>query len=396
MRIGILTYHDEVNYGSLLQAYAMQTVLTDMGHDAVVVDRWFEPKQDRIYGILRVRSLRAWLNWLKRAIWGTGTCALLLRQWRSRKFIRRYLKLTPYHFHDCKDAPKDLGLDLITVGSDQVWHPNAQPHVYLLNELKQVPGIAYAASFGANAIPDEKRELYREGFKNFKAIGIREKEGVEMARGLGASNAAHVVDPTILVDPRRWKEFADDVRQKGKKRIACYFLGEDSLSLMEKLGKWAKTNHVTIDLFTQGFSIPFCRFRPCGNPWLRYWKCRLFLPIRFRYAAGPIEFVRRVATADCVFTNSFHALMFSIIFNRNVRIVKPTAPIRKKMAARMQEFSGTVINGPLIVETLEDAFTSYEQGERVTYDEAALNRRRAESVAWLRNAIDLAGKAGNG
>ena len=48
MRIGILTYHDEVNYGSLLQAYAMQTVLTDMGHDAVVVDRWFEPKQDRI------------------------------------------------------------------------------------------------------------------------------------------------------------------------------------------------------------------------------------------------------------------------------------------------------------------------------------------------------------
>ncbi len=88
--------------------------------------------------------------------------------------------------------------------------------------------------------------------------------------------------------------------------------------------------------------------------------------------------------------------MFSIIFNRNVRIVKPTAPIRKKMAARMQEFSGTVINGPLIVETLEDAFTSYEQGERVTYDEAALNRRRAESVAWLRNAIDLAGKAGNG
>lgn len=395
MRIGILTYHDEVNYGSLLQTYAMQTALEDLGYDALVIDRWFEPRQNRIYGILHVRSLRARLNWLTRAIWGTGTWALFLRQWRSRQFIRQHLKLTPYHFHDCKDAPKDLGLDLITVGSDQIWHPNAQPHVYLLNELRQVPGIAYAASFGANAIPGEKRELYREGFKNFKAIGIREREGVEMARRLGASNTAHVVDPTILVDPRRWKEFAGDVRRTGRKRIACYFLGEDYFELAEKLSHWAKRNDLAVDLFVQGFAVPFRRLSPCFGKWLKYWKYH-FHRLNFRSAAGPVEFVRTIATADCVFTNSFHALMFSIVFKRNVRIVKPSAPIRKGMSARMEEFSGTIINGPLIVETLEDAFASYEQGERVAYDEAALNRRRAESEAWLKNAIDLAGKAGNG
>ncbi len=395
MRIGILTYHDEVNYGSLLQTYAMQTALEDLGYDALVIDRWFEPRQNRIYGILHVRSLRARLNWLKRAIWGTGTWALFLRQWRSRQFIRRHLKLTPYHFHDCQDAPKDLGLDLITVGSDQVWHPNAQPQVYLLNELKQVPGIAYAASFGANAIPDEKRELYREGFKNFKAIGIREREGVEMARGLGASNAAHVVDPTILVDPRRWKEFAGDVRQTDKKRIACYFLGEDCLELAEKLGRWGRRNDIVVDLFTQGFAVPFRRLSPRFGKWLKYWKYRFCRSLNFRHAAGPLEFVRTIASADCVFTNSFHALMFSIVFKRNVRIVKPSAPIRKGMSARMEEFSGTIVHGPLIMETLEDAFASYERGERVSYDEAALNLRRAESEAWLKNAIDLAGRSEN-
>ena len=391
MRIGVLTYHDEVNYGSLLQAYAMQTALSDLGHQVLIIDRWFQPKQERIYGILHVRSVRAWIKWLLKISWGTGTWSLFLRQWRSRRFIRKYLRLTPYSFHDCKNAPKDLGVDLLTVGSDQVWHPQAQPQVYLLNELKQVPGIAYAASFGSNVIPSNKEQLFLEGFRNFKAIGIREKEGVAMAHLLGATEAVHVVDPTILVNPERWREFiGGPIRKSRKKHIACYFLAEDFLELAEKLGRWAKKNNVVVDLFVQDFSIPFSRFRPCGNKWLKYWKCRLCLPINFRYAAGPVEFVRKIASADCVFTNSFHALMFSMIFKRNVRIVKPTASIRRGMAARMQEFSGTIIMGPLIMETLEDALVSYERGETVAYNEQELNRRRVESETWLKNAIKIA------
>ena len=397
MRIGILTYHDEVNYGSLLQAYAMQTALSDLGRDAEIIDRWFQPHQERIYGILHSHSFRAWIKWLLRCAWGTGAWSLFLRQWRSRRFIKHKLKLTPYHFHDSEDAPRDLGVDLITVGSDQVWHPKAQPQVYLLNELKQVPGIAYAASFGANIIPKEMEELYRKGFQNFKAIGIREREGVEIARRLGASSATHVVDPTILVDPERWLEFiGGTIRRTRRKHIACYFLAEDFLDLAEKLGQWAKKNDLVVDLFVQDFSVPFLRFRPCGSKWLKYWKCRLGYPLRFRYAAGPVEFVRKIASADCVFTNSFHALMFSMIFKRNVRIVKPSSQIRKGMAARMQEFSGTIITGPFIMETLEEAFTSYERGEEVHYDEAELKRRREESEAWLKKAIAAAKGPVNG
>ncbi|MBR3924084.1 MAG: polysaccharide pyruvyl transferase family protein, partial [Kiritimatiellae bacterium] len=355
------------------------------------------PRQERINGILCAHSLHAWAKWARRCAWGTGEWSLFLRQWRSRRFIKTRLKLTPYHFHDCRDAPKDLGLDMLAVGSDQVWHPNAQPGVYLLDELKQVPGIAYAASFGANMIPKEMEELYRKGFQNFKAIGIREKEGVEIARRLGALSATHVVDPTILVNPERWHEFIGGApRRTHRKHIACYFLAEDFLDLAERLGMWAKKNGLTVDLFAQNFSVPFRRFRPCGDRWLKYWKCRLCLPLHFRYAAGPVEFVRKIAAADCVFTNSFHALMFSMVFRRNVRIIKPTAQIRKGMAARMREFAGTVITGPLIMETLEEAFASYERGERVSYDEAELKRRRAESEAWLKKAIKTAKGTDNG
>ena len=386
MKIGILTYHDEVNYGSLLQAYAMQTALKDMGYSPIIIDRWFQADQKRIYGILHPHSFRELCGWFRSVFWGTGAWALFLRQYRSRSFIKNYLHLSQYHFHDCKDAPKDLGVDLITVGSDQVWHPCAQPKVYLLTELRQVPGIAYAASFGANMIPQDKENLYRKGFKNFKAIGIREREGVEMAHQLGAFNATHVVDPTLLVNPERWYAFIKPIK-RSRKRIACYFLSEDFIAIAGKLGKWAKKNHVVVDLFVQDFSVPCKKLFPQFKTWLNYWKFRLFYPLNFRYAAGPVEFVSKIAGADCVFTNSFHALMFSTIFRRDVRIVKPTAAIRKGMAARMQEFSGTMIVGPLIMDSLEDAFLSYERGERISYNDAEINRRRKESENWLKKAI---------
>lgn len=393
MRIGILTFHDEVNYGSLLQAYAMQTALRDMGHDAVIVDRWFEPRQFRIYGILRSRSVKKWLGWLRRVVWGSGEWALFLRQWRSRAFMRHFLRLTPYHFHRAKNTPKELGLDVIVVGSDQVWDPRrSHVQVYLLDGLNRVPGIAYAASFGVPEIPSELEPLYRAGMRNFKAVGVREREGVEIARRLGAADPVHVVDPTLLVDPRHWNAFLSGTKRSGRTHVACYFLGEDYLELAGKIGRWAKKNRVAVDFFVQDFHLPFSFFGPSLRPWIRYWKCRLFYPVRFRYAAGPVEFVRSVAAAACVFSNSFHALMFSTIFRKNVRIVKPTNPGRKQMAARMQEFSGTIVHGPLITENIDEAFASYERGEEISYDEELLQRRRSESAEWLAEAISNATK----
>lgn len=387
MRIGILTFHDEVNYGSLLQAYAMQTALQDMGHDTFIIDRWYEPRQYRIYGILHAQSIKNWLGWLRRVVWGSGEWALFLRQWRSRAFMRKYFRLTPYHFCDCKDSPKDLGLDLVVVGSDQVWRPSSQPRVYLLTELRQVPAIAYAASFGVLEIPKNLEPLYRAGMRNFKAVGIREREGVEIAKRLGVANPVHVVDPTLLVDPRHWIAFASRTKRIGRKRIACYFLGEDYLDLAETIGRWARKQHVAVDFFVQDFHLPFSCLGPRLKPWSQYWKCRSLYPLRFRYAASPEEFIRSIAAADCVFSNSFHALMFSTIFRKNVRIVKPTHPGRKQMAARMQEFSGSIIHGPLIMDTMGAAFQSYERGEKTVYDEMLLTRRREQSAKWLETAI---------
>ena len=377
MRIGILTFHDEVNYGSLLQAYAMQSALIRLGHEAVILDRWFQPGQDRLYGILHQRSFLEGIKFLLGIISFNGMISKYLRMWRSRRFIRKHLHLTAYHFCECEDAPKDLGLDLIIVGSDQVWHPNARPDIYLLNWVRGVPGIAYAASFGVNDIPDEMRELYRNGFKNFKAIGARELEGVRIVESLGG-NAMHVVDPTLLAPREVYDRFLGPNKSP---HITCYFLSENYADYAVKLGRFARQNHLTVEFYVQDFEIwSISNLLKCKFAQLVY-------PIKIRYSAGPEGFVSSVATAMCVFTNSFHALMFSMIYRRNVRVVKPTAPWRKGMSARMQEMSDKLIRGPLIAETIDDAMSSYCNGEFVSYNEEELSRRIEASERWLQNAV---------
>lgn len=378
MRIGILTFHDEVNYGSLLQAYAMQSALIQLGYEAVIIDRWFQPCQDRLYGVFRKRSLLECIKFLIGIISFNGMVSKYLRMWRSRRFIRTRLHLTAYHFCEHEDAPKDLGVDLIIVGSDQVWHPDARPDIYLLNWVRGVPGIAYAASFGVKDIPDEMREFYRNGFKNFfRAIGVRELEGVRIVESLGGK-AMHVVDPTLLA-PREVYECL--LCPNTSPHITCYFLSENYAEYAMKLGRFAQQNHLTVELFVQDFEI-------WSIPDLLKCKFAQFVyPIKIRYSAGPEEFVSSVATAKCVFTNSFHALMFSVIYRRNVRVVKPTAPWRKRMSARMQEMSDRIIRGPLIAETLDDSISSYCSGEFVSYNEEELSRRIGESKRWLQDAI---------
>lgn len=377
MKIGILTFHDEVNYGSLLQAYAMQAALLTMGHDAVVVDRWFQPDQERLYGILRRRTFRDVFSFLIGIFAFNGMLSKYVRMWRSRKFIRENLRLTPYHFHEWKDAPGDLGVDLLIVGSDQVWCPRACPTVYLLEHLKSMPAIAYAASFGVREIPAEMRLFYSSAFCRFRAIGVRELEGVRIVQDL-SGKATHVVDPTLLVDSMA---FAPFLKGRHKKHVSCYFLLEDFADYALRIGRFAREHRIMVEFFAQDFLM--WSFRDLI-------KCKIaqaLYPIRIRNAAGPEDFVSSISSADCVFTNSFHALMFSLIYRRNVRVVEPTAPVRKGMSARMQEFAGRLLGGPLIAETLEDALGSYVRGERISYNDTEIDNWRARSRAWLEKAI---------
>ena len=388
MRIGILTLHAQTNYGAVLQAYALKSAIAAMGHDVRVIDRWRDDDCARLKGILASRNPAAWLRWLRAAVSCSGVVAELRRRLATMRFIKENLNITDYHFHHWRDAPRDMGLDVIVVGSDQVWNAvNLVPADYLMKETPPgLPGIAYAASIGMASIPDDLRREYCDGFRLFKAISVREKAAAAMVEECGSS-ASIVVDPTLLVPRSFWDRFKP-AAAPSKPYVTCCFLLEDIDAMKQTLRCFTAEHGVDVEMFVGGYwrraSLNPDQIRKNMKDFRRWREAN----VRLRLDAGPAEFASSIAGSCGVVTNSYHALMFSLIYGKNVRVMQPTDPSRRVMAARFAEVAESFATGPMFAETLEDGLRSVLSGEAVGVDDEALAERVSFSREWLVNALD--------
>lgn len=385
MRVGILTFHSQLNYGGVLQAYALQETLRGLGHDVIVLDRWLDP-ENRALTLGRDRmGFWGWTKLLLRSILGGDEIAKGVRVKRTRRFLRESMHLSEYSFYSWKDVPSDLGVDVIVVGSDQVWRTGryAYPGVYLLEGAPDVPAVAYAASFGMKTIPDEYKSRYRKGLKRFKAISCRESSGVALCEDLGF-RAAHVVDPTLLLPSEHWRMFAGNCAHGTRKKIICYFMDGDVPAILRKIEQFATVHDVDVEVFLDS---RFCTSLPKSFAQL----VGRLRPKRtkFRTDAGPVEFVRAFSSADAVITDSFHALMFSVIFGCNVRFLRPECEYRRDMFSRVEEFVRDGMSGKVIVGGIGEALESITAGERVQFNVEFIAERRKTSLEWLNASLDL-------
>lgn len=397
MRIGILTFHSQQNYGGVLQCFAMKSALESLGHEVVVVDRWMDESHSYLYREFVWYTWKSWIKFAIRTMLGCGDYKAVVRTIRSIMFVKK-LGLTKYHFYDWKDAPKDLGVDLLLAGSDQVWHGGdwGDPKPYLLEgtEGKVPRAISYAASFGMKSIPADYLDLYKRGLARFSAISCREKEGVGICRGLGLE-ATHVVDPTLLADPSSWdKLLKKRIRHSSlnthtstlrSRTLVCYFMSIDLKDVLPKLEAFARANNCRVVVITNepsGFK-PFPKslkqfVANCHNPYPH---------VKLAFGYGPKEFVQAFASATWTLTDSFHAVMFSTIFNKNLRFIKPDSEMRKTMFARIEEFADKCINGPVFVDSVQTALDSFAKGETISYNREEIDQMRAASIEWLKKAI---------
>lgn len=390
MKIGILTFHSQQNYGGVLQCFAIKAALESLGHEVVVVDRWLD---DRCAALRRELVWYTWKSWIKfalRTMLGCGDYKAVVRTIRSIKFVKN-LGLTKYHFCEWKDAPKDLGVDLLLVGSDQVWHCGdwGDPAPYLLEDtIGKVPrAISYAASFGMKSIPADYLDLYKRGLARFSAISCREKEGVEICRGLDFE-ATHVVDPTLLANASCWDKLLPHTSQTSQasrqRKLTCYFLSINIRDAMPMLEEFARANNCCVEVIADGtWNKPFPKslkqfVANCHNPYPH---------IKLAFGYGPKEFVNAFASATWTLTDSFHAVMFSTIFNKNLRFIKPNSEMRKTMFARIEEFADKCITGPIFVDSVQSALDSFAKGETISYNREEIDRMRTASLDWLKKTI---------
>lgn len=284
-KIGILTLQYGLNYGGVLQCYALKEVLRNLGYDAVIIDRIPDG-----FGFPYV---------LKRAFVHPFT------QKEYAGFRRNKLKPISKPIHSSEGLKALLkGFDACIVGSDQVWRKavfSVNGDYFLQHiDLPKLNKLSYAASMGVSEweyTPEETRVI-TSALSRFKAISVREKDAVELLREHCGLSSEFVLDPTLLATTQIYDPLLKKSKKDGNGSIVTYILDwtGNKKSIVEGIEKMMGKTSIDI------------------NPSV---KKRQNLLQRITHKGVTVyDWVRLIATADYVITDSFHGTVFSIIFNK--------------------------------------------------------------------------------
>ena len=211
MKLGLFTLSLHSNYGGILQAYALQTILERMGHQVVVLNRPPHPHRLRLlkkpfaYGKRLLKKLFIDPKTIIHKEDRMFAESILIRQHTDR-FIHRYIHNR--WVIDLKDF-REGEVDGIVVGSDQIWRPvyfrswsrDLSDAFLAFAEKWNVKRWAYAASFGTDTwdFPEEETPRYARLMQQFLAVSVREDTGVTLCRDHLHVEAQHLLDPTLLL-----------------------------------------------------------------------------------------------------------------------------------------------------------------------------------------------------
>lgn len=322
MKVAILTLINQLNYGGILQAYALQKACLKMGIHADLVNYWLSPHNRNLTG--EVFSIR-FPRFLKDLLKGKKPWNMEIRRYRTKQFLKKSIQFSEKTYRNSSELANIKEYDLIIVGSDQVWNYkwHGDPNPFLLTKLDpKIIRTAYAASMGFKELPEEYLETYRAGISQFKLIGVRESEGVKQVKSWTGLDAECVLDPVLLLDKEDWQELVSPYQ--GKSYIFCYWLGNLTQDMINQLTTLACDKQQMIHLFTNS-----------GTQVLTYNKSL----IKVIQNAGPQEFLSAIANSQGVLSDSFHAMLFATIFEKDMQIIGESHTDRKCMISRFENFT---------------------------------------------------------
>ena len=316
MRIGILTLPLHTNYGGILQAYALQTVLERMGHEVVVFDTpnkcplpplWKLPlsfaKRILLKGMGRID--RIFIESYNNRVYSVITKEIqpFIDEKIHRKVFTNFSKIGAREF------------DAIVVGSDQVWRSIYFISMWLGQPMENaylsftkgwnIKRISYAASFGTDKWEYNEVQMQhcKVSLQKFDAVSVREENGVKLCKQYFDVNALHVLDPTMLLDVNDYIDlFKQKQTSKSDGTLLNYVLDENDeiRKLIQKVASEKKL-------------IPFAVNNPYEGDDTK--------PLNQRIKPSVEAWLRGFYDADFVITDSFHACVFSIIFKKQFIVI---------------------------------------------------------------------------
>lgn len=382
MKIGILTQPLHSNYGGLLQAHALQTILKQLGHNPHIIQREF-PKTPIMKTFWDIHILN-----IARFILGKE-----IQYHITQKEIDR-IRINTQQFIDNEIQPKTKKIytdkeltqcvaeekfDAYIVGSDQVWRKAYSPNIfnYFLDFCKDDKGVkklSYAASFGTDNLVDYTQteiEQCKTLAKLFDGISVRESSGVDIVNKHFGTGAEFVLDPTLLLDKEHYVNLIKGKTITANNGKVFYYVLDKNDKTYETIEKVAQSKGTTA--FTVYPELPINE----KNIRKEIEKC---------IYPGVYDWISAFNNAEMVLTDSFHGCVFSIIFNKPFWVFIN----ENRGSARFDSLLGLFGLQDRIIKTKKNDIVTFDSRKEIDWDSVnkIIKDKQKDSLNFITNILE--------
>ncbi|WP_443732778.1 polysaccharide pyruvyl transferase family protein [Xylanibacter rarus] len=369
-KVGIITFHASHNYGSMLQAYALQQVIFSMGYDCEIIN-FRNIAQKEMYkpifmkGTLYGKCVRFIIQ--STYVWG------ILKKYRLfEKFLKEELILSSKEYNTLKDLENEnFDYDYYISGSDQIWNVLACDFscAYFLPFVKFGKRIAYAPSIGPHLNIEKYGNIDKiyELLNKYDAVSVREIKGSQYIENIINKQVPTVLDPTLLLDSNRYDNLIDKKPLINGEYVFIYspWSNENVYEMAYTLGQKYQMKVV----ISQGMTTKDEMLK-----WNRKFKI---------YAAvGPKEFLNLCKNASIICCDSFHAVVFSILFKKCFFVFEGMSDDRISNLLRITHLQNRSFS-------LSDDYLSASLHIDYTRTSNDLEIEREKSLKWLKTNLDV-------
>lgn len=376
MKIGVVTLPLHTNYGGILQAYALKSVMSSMGHDVTVFDL-----EDKIWF---PKWWKAPLIYMKRGLFRAVKGKKGPEVFREYRLRREYPVVSSHvsQFVDRQIAPRLLSgygqikegeYDAFVVGSDQVWRPcnfdRVQDAFLEFASGWNVRRLSYAASFGTSDLEYEYMQLEdcSKLLADFDAVSVREDSAVKICdEWFDCENAVHVLDPVMLLTADQYRELAGPAAShKAKGKIATYILDR------------SKSKSGIVDFVTR------CTGKEVAD--ISVYPKDRSIPLNDRIVPPMEEWISAFDDADFVVTDSFHGCVMSILFHKPFLVASNHGRGLSRILSLLDMFG----LGSRHVDGIDPDDDGEDWLMDIDWDsvDAVLEQWRGKSIGFLKNAL---------
>jgi len=376
--VGLLTLDSRIyNYGGFLQEMALQDAIKGLGYKCEIID--YEVSQEFNTFSLKRGIKNFSFDKIKKKLTKEKTTPLSSSV--SDAITKRKRAFDKYRAHNLVLSRKlsysdlhsvDLPYEQLVCGSDQIWNPDYNIPAFFLNfGKKDCRKIIYAASIGKGQLSCLERKTYSKLLEFPDYISVREDSAQKLISSITEKNVELVLDPTLLQQQEYWMKKADDSSLNHRNYIFCYFLNLTD-EKVKSVNDFARKNNCEI------IAIPYLHNETEG--YSEKLNGKLISEV------NPADFLNLIRDAEAVITDSFHATVFSIIFQKDFWCFGRNTGTYS-MNTRLHTLLNYVEMGDRMI--APDDLKNKTHCTHIDIDFHNLKMKQEESIAFLSNALEM-------